>query len=59
ISIQTKNRKESLKSLKMFLIVVLSCVALSQASIPLHIYRPQPYEFGYAVNDHFSDQYRQ
>ncbi|GFR31200.1 cuticle protein 16.8, partial [Trichonephila clavata] len=23
------------------------------------IYRPQPYEFGYGINDHFSNQYRQ
>ncbi|PRD37903.1 UNVERIFIED_CONTAM: Cuticle protein 16.8 [Trichonephila clavipes] len=43
----------------MFLIAIFSCIALAQASIPLPIYGPQPYQFGYAVNDHFSDQYRQ
>ncbi|GFX58505.1 cuticle protein 16.8 [Trichonephila clavipes] len=43
----------------MFFIAILSCIALTQASIPLNIYRPQPYEFGYGINDHFSNQYRQ
>ncbi|GFY56413.1 cuticle protein 16.8 [Trichonephila inaurata madagascariensis] len=43
----------------MFLIAIFSCIVLAQASIPLPIYGPQPYQFGYAVNDHFSDQYRQ
>ncbi|GFY56409.1 cuticle protein 16.8 [Trichonephila inaurata madagascariensis] len=43
----------------MFFIAILSCIALTQASIPLNIYRAQPYEFGYGINDHFSNQYRQ
>ncbi|GFX58496.1 cuticle protein 16.8 [Trichonephila clavipes] len=44
----------------MFLVAILSCIAFAAGSIiPLEVYGPQPYEFGYAVNDHFSDQYRQ
>ncbi|GFQ80690.1 cuticle protein 16.8 [Trichonephila clavata] len=43
----------------MFFIAILSCIALTQASGPLNIYRPQSYEFGYGINDHFSNQYRQ
>ncbi|GFX58514.1 cuticle protein 16.8 [Trichonephila clavipes] len=43
----------------MFFIAILSCIALTQASIPVNIYRPQPYKFGYGINDHFSNQYRQ
>ncbi|XP_055949094.1 adult-specific rigid cuticular protein 15.5-like [Argiope bruennichi] len=45
----------------MFCLVVLSCVALSQASQFLSPILPhaQPYNFGYAIRDHTSDQYRQ
>ncbi|XP_055949060.1 cuticle protein 10.9-like [Argiope bruennichi] len=45
----------------MFFLVVLSCVALSQASQILQpiLYHAQPYNFGYAIKDHTSDQYRQ
>ncbi|GFY56411.1 hypothetical protein TNIN_219691 [Trichonephila inaurata madagascariensis] len=37
----------------MFFLAILSCIALTQASVPLPIYRSQPYEFGYGINDHF------
>ncbi|GFY56410.1 cuticle protein 16.8 [Trichonephila inaurata madagascariensis] len=43
----------------MFFIAIFSCIALTQASVPLNIYRPQPYQFGYGINDHFSNQFRQ
>ncbi|XP_055950480.1 adult-specific rigid cuticular protein 15.5-like isoform X2 [Argiope bruennichi] len=45
----------------MFFLVVLSCVALSQASqiLPAILPHAQPYNFGYAIRDHTSDQYRQ
>ncbi|KAF8773323.1 Cuticle protein 10.9 like protein [Argiope bruennichi] len=45
----------------MFFLVVLSCVALSQASqiFPAILRHAQPYNFGYAIRDHTSDQYRQ
>ncbi|GFQ80684.1 cuticle protein 16.8 [Trichonephila clavata] len=43
----------------MFFIAIISCFVLTQASIPVPIYRSQPYEFGYGINDHFSNQYRQ
>ncbi|XP_055951192.1 cuticle protein 10.9-like [Argiope bruennichi] len=45
----------------MFFLVVLSCVALSQASQILQpiLHHAQPYNFGYAIRDHTSDQYRQ
>ncbi|XP_055951264.1 cuticle protein 14-like [Argiope bruennichi] len=45
----------------MFFLFVLSCVALSQASqiLPAILPHAQPYNFGYAIRDHTSDQYRQ
>ncbi|KAF8773318.1 adult-specific rigid cuticular protein 15.5-like [Argiope bruennichi] len=45
----------------MLCLVVLSCVALSQASqiLPAILPHAQPYNFGYAIRDHTSDQYRQ
>ncbi|KAF8773340.1 Cuticle protein 16.8 like protein [Argiope bruennichi] len=45
----------------MFLLVVLSCIVLAHAkpSAPiLHPHNPQPYNFGYSVKDHFSEQHR-
>ncbi|GBO46591.1 hypothetical protein AVEN_177715-1, partial [Araneus ventricosus] len=43
--------------LKMFLLVILACIALANAhgSYP----HAQPYDFGYAIRDHHSHQYRQ
>ncbi|GFR24579.1 cuticle protein 16.8 [Trichonephila clavata] len=43
----------------MFLVAVLSCVALVQASIPVEVHHPQPYKFGYSVKDHHSEQHRE
>ncbi|PRD37897.1 UNVERIFIED_CONTAM: Cuticle protein 16.8 [Trichonephila clavipes] len=43
----------------MFIIAVLSCVALVQASIPVEVHRPQPYKFGYSVKDHHGEQHRE
>ncbi|PRD37904.1 UNVERIFIED_CONTAM: hypothetical protein NCL1_04762 [Trichonephila clavipes] len=44
---------------EMFFLAILSCIALTQASVPLAIYRSQPYKFRYGIKDHFSNQYRQ
>ncbi|GFR24602.1 cuticle protein 16.8 [Trichonephila clavata] len=43
----------------MFLVAVLSCIALVKASIPVEIHHPQPYKFGYSVKDHHSEQHRE
>ncbi|GFS31203.1 cuticle protein 16.8 [Nephila pilipes] len=43
----------------MYLVAVLSCVALVQASIPIEVLKPQPYKFGYSVKDHHSEQHRE
>ncbi|GFR24586.1 cuticle protein 16.8 [Trichonephila clavata] len=43
----------------MFLVAVLSCIALVQASIPVEVHRPQPYKFGYSVKDHQGEQHRE
>ncbi|GBN78610.1 hypothetical protein AVEN_7288-1 [Araneus ventricosus] len=39
----------------MFLLVILACIALAHGSYPY----AQPYDFGYAIRDHHSHQYRQ
>ncbi|GFY77382.1 cuticle protein 16.8 [Trichonephila inaurata madagascariensis] len=44
---------------QMFIVAVLSCVALVHASIPVEVHRPQPYKFGYSVQDHLSEQHRE
>ncbi|CAL1301430.1 unnamed protein product [Larinioides sclopetarius] len=44
----------------MFLLVVLSCIVLAKCQHHGDIhYHPQPYAFGYTVNDHHSEQHRQ
>ncbi|GFR24585.1 cuticle protein 16.8 [Trichonephila clavata] len=43
----------------MFIVAVLSCVALVKASIPVEVHRPQPYKFGYSVKDHHGEQHRE
>ncbi|GFX58491.1 cuticle protein 16.8 [Trichonephila clavipes] len=43
----------------MFLVAVLSCIALVKASIPVEIHHPQPYKFGYSVKDHHGEQHRE
>ncbi|GFX58485.1 cuticle protein 16.8 [Trichonephila clavipes] len=48
-----------LMMIMMFLVAVLSCVALVQASIPVEVHRPQPYKFGYSVRDHQGEQHRE
>ncbi|KAF8773326.1 Cuticle protein 10.9 like protein [Argiope bruennichi] len=40
----------------MFAFVILACIVLAQGDIYRH---PYPYDFGYSVKDHTSDQYRQ
>ncbi|GBM08173.1 hypothetical protein AVEN_214496-1 [Araneus ventricosus] len=41
----------------MFLLVILASIALVHAQGPYH--HAQPYDFGYAIRDHHSHQYRQ
>ncbi|GBN02683.1 hypothetical protein AVEN_22159-1 [Araneus ventricosus] len=41
----------------MFLLVILACIALANAQGSYH--HAQPYDFGYAIRDHHSRQYRQ
>ncbi|GFS31204.1 cuticle protein 16.8 [Nephila pilipes] len=43
----------------MFLVAIISCVALVQASLPVEVHHPQPYKFGYSVKDHHGEQHRE
>ncbi|GBO37591.1 hypothetical protein AVEN_106667-1 [Araneus ventricosus] len=43
----------------MFIVAVLSCIALVSAHGGVEIHHPQPYKFGYLVKDHHGEQHRE
>ncbi|CAL1288792.1 unnamed protein product [Larinioides sclopetarius] len=43
----------------MFIVAVLSCIALVSAHGGHEIHHPQPYKFGYSVKDHHGEQHRE